>query len=357
VYALPAENALYDVVIYTDLTGDLDPSNDMKSKYIYTYTSEREVVLLEIGTGTWCVYCPGSAMAADDLIANGKSVAVMEHHSGDSYENDASAARVALYGITGFPTGVFDGVISYVGGNATSSIYTSYLPIYESRKEIKTAFSCNIYGENVGGTDYQVKATVDVLGPAMNQNVVLHIGLTESEIPETWFVMDHLNFVTRLMLPDYNGTAVDIVNNTYVEVDETFTIDPSWDVNHCELVYFLQDTETQEILQGGKVMVNDLIPVGIDENLEENGIAITNIYPNPFSNITNINFSLASTENVVISIHDMTGREVDVLLNAEMTAGDHQISWEAGAQMPNGIYFCTIKTNQGSLTQKVMLSR
>ena len=31
----------------------------------------RDKVIVEIGTGTWCQYCPGSAMGADDLIANG----------------------------------------------------------------------------------------------------------------------------------------------------------------------------------------------------------------------------------------------------------------------------------------------
>ena len=91
--------------------------------------------------------------------------------------------------------------------------------------------------------------------------------------------------------------------------------------------------------------------------LAENGIAIQNIYPNPFSNETNINFSLASSGNVNVSIHDMTGREVAELANGVMAAGDHQITWEAGNEVPNGIYFCTISTAGHKLTQKVMLSR
>ena len=46
----------------------------------------RDNVLLEIGTGTWCVYCPGSAMGADDLVANGHDVVVIENHNGDSFD-------------------------------------------------------------------------------------------------------------------------------------------------------------------------------------------------------------------------------------------------------------------------------
>lgn len=356
-YVLPYENYLYEVVVYTDLDSDMDPDNDMASKYIYTYTTEREMVVLEIGTGTWCVFCPGAAMGADELIANDKNVAVLEHHSGDDYENAYSGDRVSYYGITGFPTAVFDGVLSHVGGNASTSIYGSYLPLYDQRKDIRTAFSCNIYGENTGGNEYYVVATIDKLGPAMNANVVLHIAVSESEIPETWFVMDHLNFVTRLMLPDANGTSVDILSNEYIEVEESFTLDPDWDVNHCEIVYFLQDTDTKEILQGGKVMVNDLIPVGIEDELSENGIAINNIYPNPFSNITNINFGLAEAGRVEVIISDMTGRQVALITDSEMQAGNHQIKWEVAADLPDGLYYCTVRTNKNTMTQKVILQR
>jgi hypothetical protein len=43
----------------------------------------RSMVVMEVGTGTWCTYCPGAAMGADDLLANGKLVAVVENHNGD----------------------------------------------------------------------------------------------------------------------------------------------------------------------------------------------------------------------------------------------------------------------------------
>ncbi len=45
---------------------------------VMTQTVPREMVIMEVGTGTWCTYCPGAAMGADDLLANGCRVAVME---------------------------------------------------------------------------------------------------------------------------------------------------------------------------------------------------------------------------------------------------------------------------------------
>ena len=42
----------------------------------------RDKVILEIGTGTWCTYCPGAAMGADDLLEQGYPVGVVENHNG-----------------------------------------------------------------------------------------------------------------------------------------------------------------------------------------------------------------------------------------------------------------------------------
>ncbi|HNS47316.1 MAG TPA: hypothetical protein PKH94_08770, partial [Bacteroidales bacterium] len=67
---------------------------------------DRDKVIVEIATGTWCQYCPGAAMGADDLIANGKEVAIIEYHGGDAFENASSASRINYYGVTGYPTAV-----------------------------------------------------------------------------------------------------------------------------------------------------------------------------------------------------------------------------------------------------------
>ncbi|HSG67425.1 MAG TPA: hypothetical protein VK994_01865, partial [Bacteroidales bacterium] len=65
--------------------------------FIFAQTIQRDKVVVEIGTGTWCPYCPGSAMGADDLIANGHDVAIIENHNGDDYTTAASNARNSYY--------------------------------------------------------------------------------------------------------------------------------------------------------------------------------------------------------------------------------------------------------------------
>jgi PKD repeat protein len=220
----------------------------------------RDKVVLEIGTGTWCPYCPGAAMGADDLIDAGCDVAVIEYHDGDSFSTADGDARISYYNITGFPTAFFDGVLDYVGGSSSQSMYNNYLPLYNQRIAIPSDFFMEIYGENTGGDNYSVSVMLDNVNGNTNPNLVVHLALTESEIAYSWQGQSELNFVQRLMVPDHQGTAVDFAGGNSQQIDLTFTVDPTWNLAHCELVAFVQDSQTKEIQQGIKVMIDNLQP-------------------------------------------------------------------------------------------------
>lgn len=259
-YILNAANDLYEINVNTNLAGDMDPTNDLRTEFFNTYTTEREMVVLEIGTGTWCTYCPGSQMGADDLVANGHSVAVVEYHNGDSFTNNYSNARNTYYGISGFPTAVFDGVEYFVGGDHNLSMYEYYLPIYEGRKALMSAFSVDIFGSNVG-LDYDVIVKLNKMAniPPTWNNLVVHFTLTESDIPFNWQGQTEVDYAERLMVPNELGTPVDLINNEQIDVPLSFTMDASWVVENCQVAAFIQNLDTKEILQGDKVWLSDLM--------------------------------------------------------------------------------------------------
>jgi len=259
-YVLNSANDLYEITVTTNLAGDMDPANDSKTEFFNTYTTEREMVVLEIGTGTWCTYCPGSQMGADDLVANGKSVAVVEYHNGDSFTNSFSNARNTYYGISGFPTAVFDGVEYFVGGDHNLSMYQNYLPIYEARKALMSAFTVDIFGSNVG-LDYDVIVKLNKMAkiPPTWNNLVVHFTLTESDIPFSWQGQTEVDYAERLMVPNELGTPVDFINNTEIEIPLSFTMNASWVTENCQVAAFIQNLETKEVLQGNKVWLSDLV--------------------------------------------------------------------------------------------------
>jgi PKD repeat protein len=221
----------------------------------------RERVIVEIGTGTWCQFCPGAAMGADDLVANGHDVAIIEYHNGDSYANTASNARNSYYSVSGYPTAHFDGVLEVVGGSATQSMYSSYLPHYNTRIAIPCDYVATIYGQNTGGNNYDVTVVIDLVNGAPPSNTVAHLALTESHIQQAWQNQTELNFVCRAMYPDHNGTPVDFSGGSQMIINYQFTIDGGWDTQHIELVAFMQNNSGREILQGTMVPIDQLTPL------------------------------------------------------------------------------------------------
>lgn len=220
-------------------------------------TVSRDKVVVEIGTGTWCPYCPGAAMGADELVENGHDVAIIEYHNGDEYANVYSNARISYYNITGFPTAVFDGGNAYVGGSGTQSLYGPYLSRVNQRLAIPSVFTIDVSGEHMGLTEFDITVDLEKVGTYTGTNLRLHAVITESHIDEYWQGMDELNFVCRLMVPNQNGTSISFSGGNTVQQDLQFTIGEEWDVAHCELVVFIQDNTTKEILQGMKMPLLD----------------------------------------------------------------------------------------------------
>ncbi|MDZ7743808.1 MAG: Omp28-related outer membrane protein [Bacteroidota bacterium] len=221
---------------------------------------DREYVVVEIATGTWCQYCPGSAMGAEDLIENGHEVAIIEYHYGDDYQNTYSSSRVSYYGVSGYPTAYFDGILSVVGGSQTQSMYPQYLPRYNQRIGVQSSFSLDVTGETYGLMDYEVDITVEKVASSSASNLKLHFVITESEIEENWQGMDVLDYVERIMVPNQYGTSIDFSGGDTQEVSLSFSIDEEWVYEHCEVVVFLQDHSTKEVHQATKMPLSAFTP-------------------------------------------------------------------------------------------------
>jgi len=217
---------------------------------------DRDKVVVEIATGTWCQYCPGAAMGAEDLVANGKEVAIVEYHGGDDYENSQGLSRISYYSVTGYPTAVFDGLLKVVGGDHTQSMYSQYLPKYNQRIAILSPFTIDVQGENTCLVNYNLTITVNRL-EEVTGTLRLHVAATESDIQESWQGMSELHWVERMMVPNQNGTLLDFSNGNTQVINLSFTVDDSWVRENSELTVFIQNTTTKEILQGIKRNMTD----------------------------------------------------------------------------------------------------
>ncbi len=353
-FELTSANDVYTIEVTTLLDGDMDADNDSKSKYIYTYIHDRDMVMVEIGTGTGCPYCPGAAMGADDLVEAGKPVAVLEYHSynqTDPFNNDNAAARTSYYGITGYPTAVFDGITHYVGGSKNQSLFPAYEPLVDARTPVRVGVGI-MFTTTATSRGYHVVVTVMKFGPILGTNYVLHFAVSESNIAFNWQGQTKLDYVERLMLPDANGTPIDLVNNNTIVLEYDFDVDDSWNVDELEVVAFIQDLDTKEVMNGHKELLKY---VGIEEN---NAVDIAlSTYPNPLTESATISFNLDNDAQTAINIYSLQGKQVATLVNRELTAGRHEIKWSPDGTISNGIYVMKLSIGGKVFTQKLAIQR
>ena len=77
-------------------------------------------------------------------------------------------------------------------------------------------------------------------------------------------------------------------------------------------------------------------------------------YPNPFNPSTTIKYSLADAGNVKLTIYDVIGNEIAVLVNSYQASGKYVVNWN-GSKYASGIYFYRIETQKFNLVKKMVL--
>ncbi len=88
--------------------------------------------------------------------------------------------------------------------------------------------------------------------------------------------------------------------------------------------------------------------------IQDSGFGILSVNPNPFNSTTALSFKLQTASNVKLSIYDIAGREVAVLVEGFYPAGAHQAVWEASA-FSSGIYFVKLESGINTQTKKLAL--
>lgn len=82
-------------------------------------------------------------------------------------------------------------------------------------------------------------------------------------------------------------------------------------------------------------------------------------YPNPFNPSTSIDFRVAQSGQVRLSIHDAAGRLVRILVETNMTAGEYTVRWNgvdsAGRRAPSGLYFYRLAAGGYVETRKMVM--
>ena len=104
-----------------------------------------------------------------------------------------------------------------------------------------------------------------------------------------------------------------------------------------------------------QVALDGYVPVAVNNvNAFPAEYTLHQNYPNPFNPTTKIEYDLAGSCQVSLTVYDVLGREIQTLADERQSAGRHSVTFNAGS-VPSGTYFYRLKAGNYNSTKKLLV--
>jgi photosystem II stability/assembly factor-like uncharacterized protein len=115
-------------------------------------------------------------------------------------------------------------------------------------------------------------------------------------------------------------------------------------------------TRVWAVTDSGEILRVDLLSTGVKENRREmpGAFKLEQNYPNPFNPSTVISYQLSAVSGVRLTVHDLIGREVAVLVNERKAPGSYEVKFD-GTGLASGVYFYRLHAADFVQTRKLLL--
>jgi hypothetical protein len=84
--------------------------------------------------------------------------------------------------------------------------------------------------------------------------------------------------------------------------------------------------------------------------------ALSQNYPNPFNPVTTISYTLQKQSDVKLSVYDVLGHEVAILVDGTKSAGTHTLQFK-GSNLSSGVYLYKLQSEGKVITKKMALMK
>ena len=334
---------------------DQNTANDTATATATGFNSANSVprtVLMETFTSSTCGPCVnGNINIGNILAANQGKWACIKYQmswpgSGDPYYTAEGGVRRQFYGVNSVPRQEIDGGYD---GNSSSVTQTDFDAAYNTPAFV--AMDAYMIMDTVS---HHLTVGVNI-DPKMDlpNDAKLFIGIVERTTynnvgsnGETEF-----HWVMKKMIPDANGTAVPATSGNPFSKYFNYTFQGNYrlpanaqsPINHATehsveefsdlvAVCWIQNATTKTVYQS----CISSVTLGVAENHPEK--LITKAYPNPATDIVNIEFNLPEAQKVTLEVFSATGQKVKDMNFGKQNAGSTTLKVDVG-NFDKGIYF------------------
>lgn len=313
----------------------------------------RNYVVYEMFTSILCGYCPYVTQAFDQFVAEAvNDMAIIEYHGNglgeDPFTTVVTDARTIYYGdlyeLEGaYPTTIINGASAFEGTyESVADMKTLFQYYYDEQIAIPSVYTIETDVQQLSTDPYVFNLDVDVVEtfPYFEDATIMFISLSETSIAYSWQGQNHLDFVCRGMYPDEYGIQMDFSSvNTYIN-SFNISIDPTYNVDNCEIVVFLQNMETGQIQQVAKEKLFSVSEIETD--IEFNTV----VFPNPANEIIYV----VADENINnIEVLNVAGQ---IVASELVSADKFQLNV---SDFSAGVYFVKVYTNNEISVHKIIV--
>jgi hypothetical protein len=223
------------------------------------------------------------------------------------------------------------------------------------------AYDYTVIEGDLHARNYQTESGSSLVYDTLSHNqVAIWEFNSESSVPsnveQNYFAASHALNISTDNVTDYHPTF-NIPPHSVIQIlkDNTFN------ENACDCDGNIEDCSGE---CGGATEVDECGECGGDgtsclslySGLIPDEFSIHNIYPNPFNPRVNITYALPGNIHVKLDIFDISGRQVQLLVNEYKTAGYHSAAWYTDNK-GSGLYICRMSFGNQTITQKMLLMK
>jgi len=104
-----------------------------------------------------------------------------------------------------------------------------------------------------------------------------------------------------------------------------------------------------------EITMGDGLNSGVDADLPKQ-VMLSQNFPNPFNPTTVISYQLPQDSHVQLSVYDMLGRRVALLVDGQIQAGTHRVTFD-GSQLSSGVYLYRLSVDGRVYSKKLTLMK
>lgn len=194
--------------------------------------------------------------------------------------------------------------------------------------------------EYLAGSDVPLPVTLTSFAGKINQGTIELSWETASETENRCF---HI-YRNNEMIVEIEGAGTSSEPHQYLYSDNGVIPGKSYTYVLTDVSFSNKETK----------YTDKAVTISIPENDIPTEFALGDNAPNPFNPVTTISYQLSENSAVKLSIYDMNGKKVTTLVNDFISAGYHEVSWDA-SECSSGIYFYRLRLEEFVETKKMIL--